>query len=146
MVTVYSVCRQFRQRNKLWLQYTLCAGSLDRERSCGRPFGLRLDKAGRLLAADAYLGIFRINTSTGIQVFVLDSISPLLQIFWCVHWNLLKHFYIYSDVYIRIYINTSVFWVYIGIYVSAFTCNLMYTCASASALLHIFWCIHWKPY
>ena len=32
---------------------------------CGRPLGLRFDQRGRLLVADAYLGIHRVNVTSG---------------------------------------------------------------------------------
>ena len=32
---------------------------------CGRPLGIRFDQRGRLLVADAYLGIHRVNVSSG---------------------------------------------------------------------------------
>ena len=32
---------------------------------CGRPLGMRFDNKGKLIVADAYLGIFRVNVDTG---------------------------------------------------------------------------------
>ncbi len=33
--------------------------------NCGRPLGIRFDKDGHLIAADSYLGIYKINFETG---------------------------------------------------------------------------------
>ncbi|KAF0290714.1 Adipocyte plasma membrane-associated protein [Amphibalanus amphitrite] len=41
-----------------------CDDPLDSPR-CGRPLGIRFDQQGRLLVADAYLGIHRVNVSSG---------------------------------------------------------------------------------
>ncbi|GFS15432.1 adipocyte plasma membrane-associated protein [Elysia marginata] len=41
-----------------------CRGELQ----CGRPVGLRMDRQGRLIVADAYRGIFRINVQTGDDI------------------------------------------------------------------------------
>lgn len=35
-------------------------------KNCGRPFGIRFDRNGHLLVADAYLGIFKIDVQSGI--------------------------------------------------------------------------------
>ena len=35
------------------------------EDACGRPLGVRADRQGYLVVADAYNGIFRINPRTG---------------------------------------------------------------------------------
>lgn len=32
---------------------------------CGRPLGMRFDRQGALIVADAYLGIFKVNVKTG---------------------------------------------------------------------------------
>lgn len=36
------------------------------EHICGRPLGLYLDSAKFLYVADAYYGLFKVNTSTGM--------------------------------------------------------------------------------
>ena len=39
-------------------------------KKCGRPLGIRFDKHGHMIVADAYLGIFKINVETGeIRLF-----------------------------------------------------------------------------
>ena len=40
-------------------------GRFEDEPTCGRPLGMRLNKDGYLLVADAYLGLFQINVATG---------------------------------------------------------------------------------
>ncbi|XP_033735730.1 adipocyte plasma membrane-associated protein-like [Pecten maximus] len=45
-------------------------GTFESEPTCGRPLGMRLDKEGYLIVADAYLGLFRVNVATG-DVFAL---------------------------------------------------------------------------
>ncbi|XP_076464184.1 adipocyte plasma membrane-associated protein-like [Babylonia areolata] len=52
-------------------------GSSGEETKCGRPYGMRLDKEGYLLVADAYLGIFRVNVATGAAVQLLSSQDAL---------------------------------------------------------------------
>ena len=49
----------------------VCAGSWD-AKNCGRPLGIRFDKDGYLIAADAYLGIYKVNVESG-------NLFPLLQ-------------------------------------------------------------------
>ncbi|XP_042338986.1 adipocyte plasma membrane-associated protein, partial [Plectropomus leopardus] len=41
------------------------AGSRDDESSCGRPLGIRVGPNGTLFVADAYLGVFEVNPTTG---------------------------------------------------------------------------------
>ena len=41
-----------------------CRGYWDAKK-CGRPLGIRFDKQGHMIVADAYLGIFKINLETG---------------------------------------------------------------------------------
>ncbi|KAK5854439.1 hypothetical protein PBY51_015508 [Eleginops maclovinus] len=43
----------------------LPCGSREQEDSCGRPLGLRAGPNGTLFVADAYLGVFEVNPSTG---------------------------------------------------------------------------------
>jgi len=50
-----------------------CAADL---RKCSRPLGIRFDRNGNLIIADAYLGIFSINLENGITFgFNLDLIN-----------------------------------------------------------------------
>ncbi|XP_006806921.1 adipocyte plasma membrane-associated protein isoform X1 [Neolamprologus brichardi] len=42
-----------------------CAGSREDEPSCGRPLGIRVGPNGTLFVADAYLGLFEVNPTTG---------------------------------------------------------------------------------
>nr|CAI5821469.1 unnamed protein product [Callosobruchus analis] len=41
-----------------------CKGGYE-ERICGRPLGIQFDKNGKLIVADAYYGLFRVNVETG---------------------------------------------------------------------------------
>lgn len=41
------------------------AGSREEEPNCGRPLGIRLGPNGTLFVADAYLGVFEVNPTTG---------------------------------------------------------------------------------
>ncbi|XP_010771427.1 adipocyte plasma membrane-associated protein [Notothenia coriiceps] len=43
----------------------MCSGSREQEPSCGRPLGIRAGPNGTLFVADAYLGVFEVNPSTG---------------------------------------------------------------------------------
>ncbi|XP_035028659.1 adipocyte plasma membrane-associated protein isoform X2 [Hippoglossus stenolepis] len=43
----------------------LPCGSTDEESSCGRPLGIRVGPNGTLIVADAYLGLFEVNPTTG---------------------------------------------------------------------------------
>lgn len=40
-------------------------GSREEEPSCGRPLGIRVGPNGTLFVADAYLGVFEVNPTTG---------------------------------------------------------------------------------
>ena len=40
-------------------------GREEDEPTCGRPLGMRFDKDGYLIVADAYLGLFKVNVVTG---------------------------------------------------------------------------------
>lgn len=44
---------------------TLPCGSREDESSCGRPLGIRVGPNGTLFVADAYLGVFEVNPTTG---------------------------------------------------------------------------------
>ncbi|KAK3752962.1 hypothetical protein RRG08_021206 [Elysia crispata] len=50
-----------------------CNGELQ----CGRPTGLRMDRQGRLIVADAHRGIFRINVETGDVETLYSSSTPV---------------------------------------------------------------------
>nr|CAH7738619.1 unnamed protein product [Callosobruchus chinensis] len=41
-----------------------CKGGYE-EKICGRPLGIQFDKNGKLIVADAYYGLFRVNIKTG---------------------------------------------------------------------------------
>lgn len=41
------------------------SGSREEEPSCGRPLGIRVGPNGTLFVADAYLGVFEVNPTTG---------------------------------------------------------------------------------
>ena len=41
---------------------------------CGRPKGMKMDSAGRLVVADAYLGILRVDVNTGGLEVLADSV------------------------------------------------------------------------
>ena len=41
------------------------SGSREEESSCGRPLGIRVGPNGTLFVADAYLGVFEVNPTTG---------------------------------------------------------------------------------
>lgn len=43
----------------------MCSGSREDESSCGRPLGVRVGPNGTLFVADAYLGVFEVNPTTG---------------------------------------------------------------------------------
>lgn len=44
-----------------------CTGLRD-PHSCGRPLGIRFDKDGNLIAADSYLGIYKVDLQSGNSV------------------------------------------------------------------------------
>lgn len=43
-------------------------GGAENEPTCGRPLGMRMDKDGYLIVADAYLGLFKVNVVTGMYI------------------------------------------------------------------------------
>ena len=45
----------------------MIAGAFEDEPVCGRPLGMRFDRDGYLIVADAYLGLYKVNVATGIQ-------------------------------------------------------------------------------
>ena len=45
----------------------LLPGKFEDEPNCGRPLGLRLDAEKYLVVLDAYKGLYRVNTVTGMQ-------------------------------------------------------------------------------
>ncbi|XP_075939596.1 adipocyte plasma membrane-associated protein isoform X1 [Anarhichas minor] len=55
----------------------LPCGSREEESSCGRPLGIRVGPNGTLFVADAYLGLFQVNPTTGERV-LLDILLLLL--------------------------------------------------------------------
>lgn len=54
------------------------SGSREDESSCGRPLGIRVGPNGTLFVADAYLGVFEVNPTTGEQARVKHR--PLLAV------------------------------------------------------------------
>lgn len=51
------------------------AGSRDNEPTCGRPLGIRVGPNGTLLIADAYLGLFEVNATTGESITTVCSFN-----------------------------------------------------------------------
>lgn len=49
----------------IFLFNILVSGGQHEEHICGRPLGMRFDKAGRLYVIDAYLGLFLVDVKTG---------------------------------------------------------------------------------
>ncbi|XP_018015688.1 adipocyte plasma membrane-associated protein-like [Hyalella azteca] len=47
------------------------------EKVCGRPLGLRFGHDGKLLVADSYLGIFKVDVDAGTKEHLLDSKEPI---------------------------------------------------------------------
>lgn len=45
--------------------FSFFSGSREEESSCGRPLGIRVGPNGTLFVADAYLGLFEVNPTTG---------------------------------------------------------------------------------
>jgi hypothetical protein len=43
----------------------LVSGTTEAEPVCGRPLGMRVGPNGTLFVADAYLGVFEVNPTTG---------------------------------------------------------------------------------
>lgn len=52
-------------------------GRFEDEPTCGRPLGMRLDKAGYLIVCDGYLGLFKINVATGDVFTLWPSSAPI---------------------------------------------------------------------
>lgn len=49
-----------------------CAGNWD-SKNCGRPLGIRFDKDGYLIAADSYLGIYKVDCESGNVSLISNS-------------------------------------------------------------------------
>jgi sugar lactone lactonase YvrE len=45
--------------------------------TCGRPLGMRFDNKGKLIVADAYLGIFRVDVDTGKFELLVNADNPI---------------------------------------------------------------------
>lgn len=58
-------CRETPAADSPGLISVCPAGSRDEESSCGRPLGIRVGPNGTLFVADAYLGVFEVNPTTG---------------------------------------------------------------------------------
>ena len=53
----------------------LIIDGIHQEHVCGRPLGLHLDSQTKALyAADAYYGLFKVNTSTGLCCNIYDTL------------------------------------------------------------------------
>ncbi|GFS25391.1 adipocyte plasma membrane-associated protein [Elysia marginata] len=52
-------------------------GGFENENTCGRPLGMRMDKNGFLIVADAYYGLFQVNVATGDYVQLFSSATPV---------------------------------------------------------------------
>ncbi|XP_045172288.2 adipocyte plasma membrane-associated protein-like isoform X2 [Mercenaria mercenaria] len=52
-------------------------GRFEDEPTCGRPLGMRMDKDGYLIVADAYLGLFKVNVATGDKTVLWPSSEPI---------------------------------------------------------------------
>ncbi|XP_060562915.1 adipocyte plasma membrane-associated protein-like [Ruditapes philippinarum] len=52
-------------------------GRFEDEPTCGRPLGMRKDKDGYLIVADAYLGLFKVNVATGDKTVLWPSSEPI---------------------------------------------------------------------
>ncbi|XP_069581687.1 adipocyte plasma membrane-associated protein [Brachyistius frenatus] len=50
-----------------------CGSSTDYEPVCGRPHGVRLDRAGQLIVADSYLGLHSVDPETGEKTLLLAN-------------------------------------------------------------------------
>ncbi|XP_077400721.1 LOW QUALITY PROTEIN: adipocyte plasma membrane-associated protein [Vanacampus margaritifer] len=50
-----------------------CGSSVDFEPACGRPHGVRLDRHGNLIVADAYLGLHSVNPRTGDKTLLVAN-------------------------------------------------------------------------
>ncbi|XP_057710732.1 adipocyte plasma membrane-associated protein isoform X1 [Corythoichthys intestinalis] len=51
----------------------LCGSSTDLEPTCGRPHGVRLDRHGDLIVADAYLGLHSVDPRTGRKTLLASN-------------------------------------------------------------------------
>lgn len=60
---------------------------------CGRPLGMRFDKDGYLIVADAYLGLYKINVATGNDLLSIIQIS--LRHILDITQNVAGHLYVY---------------------------------------------------
>ncbi|KAI8784577.1 adipocyte plasma membrane-associated protein [Biomphalaria glabrata] len=52
-------------------------GGIENENTCGRPLGMRMDKHGFLIVADAYFGLFQVNVVTGDYTTLYSSSTPV---------------------------------------------------------------------
>ena len=64
-----------------------CPARSKAEDACGRPMGIRVDKSGYLVVADAYNGIFRIDPRTGQYcLYLLYTFLSLSGNSGCLTW------------------------------------------------------------
>jgi len=52
-------------------------GAWDDEPTCGRPLGMRFDKQGHLIVVDAYLGLFKVDVTSGHVEKLYGSTEPI---------------------------------------------------------------------
>lgn len=52
-------------------------GGIENEVTCGRPLGMRMDKTGFLIVADAYFGLFKVNVVTSDYITLYSSSTPI---------------------------------------------------------------------
>ncbi|CAH1792646.1 unnamed protein product [Owenia fusiformis] len=63
-----------KQRTLARLGNPPCGGP-ENEPHCGRPLGMKMDKDGYLIVADAYFGLFKVNVATGDFTVLYNSTS-----------------------------------------------------------------------
>lgn len=55
----------------------LRAGNFEDEPTCGRPLGLRFNKDGYLIVADAYLGLYKVDVDSGKFEQLISSVQEI---------------------------------------------------------------------
>ncbi|KAK7103535.1 hypothetical protein V1264_018413 [Littorina saxatilis] len=66
-------------RKILRMSYPDCGKPNAEEGACGRPMGMRADRQGYLVVADAYSGIFRVHPRTGRYTQLVDAKNLLVK-------------------------------------------------------------------
>ncbi|KAM6915817.1 LOW QUALITY PROTEIN: adipocyte plasma membrane-associated protein [Xenentodon cancila] len=67
----------------------LPCGSREDESTCGRPLGIHVGPNGTLFVADAYLGLFEVNPTTG-EHLATPPLRQQVRYFFCVPMKILK--------------------------------------------------------